>query len=788
MLIKRILTATDVVRFKLLYDLIYVLFSAKIIGNVRSRNSTIRFQTNENFEILFFENKYEQNFSEYVSYGDYELKIITGSYEDLDDDTQPFFIYNNENFVDFELFNNILLYNKPENEYKIGIIKCNYDLSYYLRLTKDISIVSNLLNGYQFKCILIMLKHLKAVENQNLAKFLQALIPENLYDEIINVLMLKNHYLHIEEILSCDFFADVDLNIKRKLILGFLNKLMIKGDFYDGNLILYDKHNEDYDVSLLDNDIPQKNLLINSFKIFISLENILKDFCNHNILRIIFNDLNIKSLILNNFISDMIPSDDFAPIVLSIPSFTSITLSNVRLPTSPDLLCYTLRNINNNIEFLRLENTKTYGFNFMNIFNEKKLRGLVLRAVKLHEYTSSFDDWSNFYEKLEFIDFRSVFINSLWWKHFFQKANLNKIIVHFSDLNSEKSFLDEFVKITTSKINFFHLEIRFNYSELEINFLLSLIYFKYLRTLTLDGYRISNDNVMLLYQAIDSMKDLECLELCRYEDNTKPYDFLPDKLKLKSLNLQNIFLNNEIILILFFQSHRFITELSLKNVVLSSDCLKEIFKCENLIQLSLDISISNPDVYYESADFLSKNINRLSLRNPCYIFTQGFDMLSKLESLEFISISSCGFRTGYISMLNSKSALSLKTLSYRFSTLDSNDINKITGFKILKELNLFGCKFQNYTFLNFLNECEFFKSLKTLEFWVIGMKNDDFKGLKRFRKLKELSFKFSEFDLLKINNCIFSLPISLIHNLDSNNEKNHMVFSRYLSESNVKVK
>ncbi|TBU00346.1 hypothetical protein CWI37_1036p0010 [Hamiltosporidium tvaerminnensis] len=165
-----------------------------------------------------------------------------------------------------------------------------------------------------------------------------------------------------------------------------------------------------------------------------------------------------------------------------------------------------------------------------------------------------------------------------------------------------------------------------------------------------------------------------------------------------------------------------------------------------------------------------------------------WNILSRLDSLEYLSISSCNSRTGYLSKLNSKCSLSLKRLSYRYGTIDFNDINKIGELKVLEELKIYGCKFLNYTFKDFINSCKFFKSLKNLKFWVLDMKNDDLLNLKRFRKLKKLSFRFTEFELLNIKNCLLSLSISQLQNLASNDVRNYKIFCRYLRESNLEVK
>ncbi|KAK1347170.1 hypothetical protein LUQ84_003358 [Hamiltosporidium tvaerminnensis] len=178
---------TNTITIETLFHLIYILFSFKLISNVSGEKNIFKFQTNEDYEILFFYVKKDKNYAEYVCNEDYELKLLPDFNVDLDVDKHPFFIYGTENFITFEVFDHILSLNTSDKEYKKGIIECRYDLSYFLRLTKDISEASNELNGYQFKCMLMTLKNLKVVENKNIIKFLQIITLENMRKEIFNV-------------------------------------------------------------------------------------------------------------------------------------------------------------------------------------------------------------------------------------------------------------------------------------------------------------------------------------------------------------------------------------------------------------------------------------------------------------------------------------------------------------------------------------------------------------------------------------------------------------------------
>ncbi|TBT98733.1 hypothetical protein CWI39_2301p0010, partial [Hamiltosporidium magnivora] len=518
---------TNTITIETLFHLIYILFSFKLISNVSGEKNIFKFQTNEDYEILFFYVKKDKNYAEYVCNEDYELKLLPDFNLDLDVDKHPFFIYGTENFITFEVFDHILSLNTSDKEYKKGIIECRYDLSYFLRLTKDISEASNELNGYQFKCMLMTLKNLKVVENKNIIKFLQIITLGNMRKEIFN------------------------------LTLGFFNNLMITCEFYYGNLILSEGHGNYFDVSLLNNNIPYKNLLINSYKVFRSLENILKSSCILNTLRLLFNELNIKSLILNDFLCDEIISDDFAPIILSMFDFYSVKISNFRIQNSLEFLYCILIGIKKDFEILELVNIKSYRLNLNFFLKERKPRVLVLCEVNLIEYSSLVDDFPDFYENLEFIDFRFVYLNSHWWNDFLQKANLNKIILYFDNSKSEKNFSDEFTKLKSRKNNILYLELKFNCYKITTDFCNSLLFFKNLKSLKLDRYIIDEDTGSYFYKAIECMKELEYLALCQLADITKPFDFLLNKFKIKSLFLQNISVDNDIILIQFLKSHIF---------------------------------------------------------------------------------------------------------------------------------------------------------------------------------------------------------------------------------------
>ncbi|TBU12846.1 hypothetical protein CWI38_0606p0020 [Hamiltosporidium tvaerminnensis] len=77
------------------------------------------------------------------------------------------FTYKKGNFINFDLLNQILQSNTNENSQQCGIIESDFELSYFLKLSKDILEISDNLNNFKFKCMLTVLKCLKAVKHKN---------------------------------------------------------------------------------------------------------------------------------------------------------------------------------------------------------------------------------------------------------------------------------------------------------------------------------------------------------------------------------------------------------------------------------------------------------------------------------------------------------------------------------------------------------------------------------------------------------------------------------------------
>ncbi|TBU19274.1 hypothetical protein CWI38_0217p0010 [Hamiltosporidium tvaerminnensis] len=716
---------------------------------------------------------------------DYEIKILHGYENNYYDISKPFFIYSKENLVNFEVLDSILSLNMSENKPKEGIIECRYQLSYFLRLTRDVTEVTNNLNIQQFKYILMTLKFLKAVENKNITKLLQVLIFNNFFYQ--KDYKLRNYNLHLIQILNSSFFTQIDFHLKRNIMSSFLNSLMIRYDFYDENLIIFKNSKELFDYSMFSEHIPYKNLMINNFDAFCSVENILRDSNVLIIFQILLKEINIKSLILNNFFRHLDPDENFAFLISKIEIFKAFTISNYKIPASPFFLFCLIVSINNNIEYLRLENISYCRLNLRGLLEGKKLKGLILSKIGLTENASLINESRNVYETIEYIDIQGVFLNHSIWHEIFQYTNSSKIILHFNNSDIEEIFINNLKKFEIQKNSVLYLEIKFNSSTLPRGFCNSLIHFKNLKTLKLDGYIIYEDTESLLYKAIYYMKELECLVLCQNCRNTKPYIFLLQNSKIDCLDIQSTSNNNDAIMIEFFRLHKSMTRISIKDAKVSSLCLKEIFKQKNLIHLCLDIDILPPQVDQESLTFKSKNIHNLDLCNNTLKYIEGVDILSKLYRVHTLRISKCNPPPGYLSKLNKKCNSYVKILTYEYGILDFDDLNRIGKLGNLLKLNLLGCKFSGCSFFDLVTSCKFFKSLKTINLLNSNIKMKDFQCMKRFKKLKRAVFSFTEFNLLTLKNSLASLQICKLKFHTMLEDSNYNEFCLYLNESNIYI-
>ncbi|TBU08062.1 hypothetical protein CWI38_2311p0020, partial [Hamiltosporidium tvaerminnensis] len=268
--------------------------------------------------------------------------------------------------------------------------------------------------------------------------------------------------------------------------------------------ILLENSKDSYDISFLDEHIPYKNLLIKNFKLFCCLENILNEPYFLNTFKVILNEMNIKSLIINGNIACIIPYKKYYFRILSFGLFKSLVIANFDSP--PRSFLYELDSvIDKNIEFL-----------METLLMKEKHKGLVFNMVQSTE---------NHIESSI-----SVILTC---------GVAKKIIIEFDNLYTEKNFMDEGV---------LNLQIRFFDVKILTDFCDSLSNFNDLKTLKLDRYEIDKETYGYLLRMVESMQQLENLTLIQVINDAKYYNFSLKHSNIKSSHLENNSLNKKIVL------------------------------------------------------------------------------------------------------------------------------------------------------------------------------------------------------------------------------------------------
>ncbi|KAK1348974.1 hypothetical protein LUQ84_001657 [Hamiltosporidium tvaerminnensis] len=143
------------------------------------------FERNENSEILIFAQKKEGLLLNDDINEKYSFKIFFDVGLEIRAEKKQVFLYENRNDIKFELFDNFLAPNAPENKYKNGKIECDFELLYFLRITRDMVEFPEILNIHQVKCMLTIMRCLHIVENRNIAKFFKILMFNILFTAVI---------------------------------------------------------------------------------------------------------------------------------------------------------------------------------------------------------------------------------------------------------------------------------------------------------------------------------------------------------------------------------------------------------------------------------------------------------------------------------------------------------------------------------------------------------------------------------------------------------------------------
>ncbi|TBU05993.1 hypothetical protein CWI36_0537p0010 [Hamiltosporidium magnivora] len=757
-----VLKKKKVLRIQIFYILFHIMNVFTLFALVFSHRFNYTFRCNEKTEILIYREKQEEEAFDEVMNEDYELLLSLSVDNENFYDDKPIFTYGKENNIQFDVLNNILEENTLETNFKCGRIQCSYELSYFLRLTRDIIELPKFFNNYQLKCMLATLKYLKAIENKKIVKFFVALVFNDCNCNNINE-SEKNNF-HFEYITWSDFIIKIDRTMKTNLLSGFISYFMIEFVFNDENLNLLENTNDYYDILLFDKNIPFKHLLINNLKIFFALENILKNPRYLNIFRVLLDELNIESLIINNYQASEILDVRFPYYVFSMLIFKSMIVSDIT--TSYIFVSYLLYvGIDENIEFFSLKNISV-STNDLNFFLRKqKLKGLVLDTVKAIENSNIIDDCVKLIETLEFVDFRNIDINYNWWKCFFLTANATSIILFFDTLTSQENFLNGLAKLGKNmnlvrlKIMFFDFEISesFCYSLRLLNLLKNL---KNLKNLKLFNYQTNKKSEISLFKAIRSLKELKKLTIQNPKFCKTPCNYFLKSQNIKVLCLENIFSDDKTQLLASIFSFTFITKFLLTNIFITHALLVKIFKMKHLIQLSLVFCTIESIINPQPLDFSARNIKSLNIYDTNWNNLQNFDILGKLDNIEFLDISLCGLSASYLKNLSPGCNLKLKSVSCESGILDIDDLTIIGKLEIIEELNLSNCVFYNSGFFKLGENCKFFNSLKNLDFMFVDISIEDLNYIRKFKSLKNLSLTLSGLDLLCVKKYILSLHLN----------------------------
>ncbi|TBU13784.1 hypothetical protein CWI38_0341p0030 [Hamiltosporidium tvaerminnensis] len=693
------------------------------------------------------------------------------------------FVYRKNNYINFQVLNEILLSNTIGNKYKEGIFECNYDLSYFLRLSKDITAIPDEITEYKFKCILLTLHHLKGVENKHLVKFFWALMYKTCN---IRANKYKRRLFKFEEIFDPEFSSLIDFYIKHNLVRAFLNNYMMKYICCDGNIVLLDNDNESFDNSLFDEKIPYKNLLINNYKVFCKLENILRNPNTLNCFQTLLNELNMKSLIINDYkareTSDI--NTDFY--IFSMHVYKSIIIVDFVRTHSSLFLNRVNDLIERNIEYLSLLNFIVYRAELISILNKPKLKGLVLNYVNTLENIDFVEDFIEFSKTLEYIDFREIGIYFTWWYNIFETTNIRKIILSFSNLFTQKKFIIEFCRIELYK-NILYLEIMFCNVGINTEFFVSLAHFKSLQTFKVSRFKTTPTTEALLSKAIVGMNNLVCLSIQQYSISSNFYNNLFKMQQIKFLNLINFDLGKYILRISFFPEYTSVIRINLMSMNISRASLKEIFKLENLIDLRLKCCFFQPFSDPNFTIFMSRNIRALDFYGANLKDIKCVSILNNLSCVESLDLSDTGLPPGYLVNLSSNCNLSLRSLSYELNILDKNDLSRIEKLVVLEELKLSKCKLLGCSFSEIGDFCGFFNSLINLDLEFVEIKIEDFQYFKRFKHLKKLRCRHFGFDL-DVLKCFFvSSNINKFSTDNIDEETFNSSLGKILYEKNIDI-
>ncbi|TBU09454.1 hypothetical protein CWI39_0070p0030 [Hamiltosporidium magnivora] len=759
---------------KIYHPWIHIIY-AMSLELVASYKYTFNYKINENTEILFFcEQNHEISFKEEI-YEDYKLNFIYNTDSKPPKNERYCFAYRKNNYINFEVLDELLSLKQFENIYENRIIQSDFDLSYFLKFTNDITEIPERLNSYQFKCISTTLQYLKAKENNNLIRFFQILLLK------MDLNSTKN--FKFQEIFDSGFFNIINCYIKFNLILAFLSNYMIKYFCIAGNIVLLDSDRESFDTSLFNEYIPYKNLLLNNHQVFCRLENILKDQNCFNTFQILLNEINVKSLIINSnyLMRSLYLGSRFS--ILSTDNWKAITIANFICSFSSFLSRLNLA-IKKDIEFLTLKNVSTHRTTLISILKKYEIKGLVLIHVGVFENFDYVEDHIKFNKKIEYINFGNVGTYFKWWQSILVSTNIQRIILSFSSFVAQKNFIKEFCK-EKSYTHIKYLELMFCDRNLLAKFFDSLSAFKSLQTLKISGFETDENTEPLFLKAIESMNNLEHLTIQQHYICANSYNLLFRDRKLKKLHLENLSLGIGILQIFFFNNYTSLTKLVLIHINISQVGLTDIFKLKNLSDIRLECCSFDLTTKYNSLNFMSRKIRVLNLLGSHIKAIGGIKIFEKVDSLEILDLSKSGLMPGDLEDSSMKWNSTLKSLSLKEGVLDIKNLNRIEKFEVLERLNLSKCVFVRCFFREISNYCRFFNSLNNFYLRDVDIKLEDLRYLKKFMKLKKLSCRLSSLYLSTATKYIISLSLYEFRTYMIDGDENFDKLQEYLQEENI---
>ncbi|TBU01516.1 hypothetical protein CWI37_0692p0020 [Hamiltosporidium tvaerminnensis] len=553
---------------------------------------------------------------------------------------------------------------------------------------------------------------------------------------------------------------EIDYYVKKFIILGFLNTLMIESVFYNENLVLLKNIYEKYEVSLFDEHIPYKNILINNINVFFLLENIFKNTYLLNIFRVLLNSVGIYSLILDNFGKNKIQNKSFKFYIFTITIFKSKTISNFRNESFSAFFEELSRFVRKDLEYIRFINL-FIPWDILGLFlKSQKLKGLMLSDTSMPMNNHFMDIISDLIKTLEYINFVHVDISFAWWTDFFESGNAHEIILDFYSIVSQNYFLKAFSDSYSFK-DITYFEVLFCCFKISTSFCDSLVRFKSLKTLKISHCFVDSKNENWLLEAIDCMKNFESLSICQNGISNKLCNVIFRNPGIRFLQLESEYraeyMDEEGFNFDFNDNYCSLKELVIKYIKISYFSLREIFKLKNLTNLHLESYEIDIPRRSESLFFAPRDINSLYIRFDSIEFINRLNILSNLVIVKQLGLFGPGLIPGNISNLCMLCNYKLKTIIFSKVNINMKDLNRIKKLGVLEKFVLCQTKFLDCSVCNLGDKCTFLYCLKSVIFESVVLNSTDIIYLCKFKKLEKLSLL-----LCRLNLDLFTFKMWLV--------------------------